>query len=279
MINQSFPPHLALRGFVKEYLLVHFDFRRLTHNRSKVFPPRPDTSIIFYPGETFRKVNPVKNRTLDIPRIVVQGQLLTNWYHHYPNDFKCVKIVFQPGGLFHLLGKMPMYNMVDTAIDAGSVIGSEVNEVLQQLMDCEKYREMVHVIDQYLLRKYHKVKINLEPIDKIDLLTQIQKRSLDSLADLACLSIRHFERKFRDRVGISPKLFSRIIRFHRAYEIKDKNQEVDWLDIALTCGYSDYQHMVKDFKQFAGVTPTVLIQESNKSPEGILGLSKLYCTI
>lgn len=279
MINQSILPHAALRGFVKEYLLVHFDFNGFLHRQAKVFPPRPDTSIIFYPSQTFKKVNPVINKIIDIPRFVVQGQLLTNWYHHYPSDFKCVKIVFLPGGLFHLLGKMPMYNVLDTAIDAESVMGSEVNEVLQQLMDSENYNEMVRVIDLYLLKKYHKIKLNLEPIDRINLLSQIRQHSLDSLAHLACLSSRQFERKFRDRVGISPKLFSRIIRFHRAFEMKDKNQEKEWLDIAIECGYSDYQHMVKDFKQFAGVTPTVLLQENNKSPERMLGLPKLYCTM
>jgi AraC-like DNA-binding protein len=279
MINKSIVPHEALRGFVKEYLIVHFDFKNLSQNREKVFPPRPDTSIIFYPSETFKKVNPFQNKTIDIPHAVVQGQLLTNWYHHYPNDFKCVKIVFQPGGLFHLLDKMPMYNVLDLAIDAENVIGSEVNVILQQLMESEKYDEMVRVIELYLLKKYRKIKLNLEPIDKINLLSEIQHRSLDSLAHLACLSFRQFERKFRDRVGISPKLFSRIIRFNRAFEIKDKNQELNWLDIAFICGYADYQHMVKDFKQFVGVTPTVLIEESNKSPERILGLPKIYSTI
>jgi transcriptional regulator GlxA family with amidase domain len=96
---------------------------------------------------------------------------------------------------------------------------------------------------------------------------------------MACLSFRQFERKFRERVGLSPKLFSRIVRFNRAFELKDLNPENDWLDIAISCGYSDYQHMVKDFKQFAGVTPTILMQENDQCPEKIFGIPKIYSTL
>lgn len=36
---------------------------------------------------------------------------------------------------------------------------------------------------------------------------------------------------------------------------------------------NDYQHLVKDFKRFAGVTPNMLIQESNLNPERRLKLN------
>ncbi|HET9744437.1 MAG TPA: helix-turn-helix domain-containing protein, partial [Chitinophagaceae bacterium] len=96
--------------------------------------------------------------------------------------------------------------------------------------------------------------------------------SLDWLAKEACLCPRQFNRKFTQRMGVGPKLYSRIVRFYKAYEYKEAHPEDDWLTIALLFGYTDYQHMVKDFTQFARVTPNLWINQDNQSPERILQL-------
>ena len=275
MLHQVIYPHESLRMFVKEYLLLHFDFRGFNQIPAKIFPPRPDTSIIFYPSQRFRKVNDTQQ--IDIPQTVIQGQILSKWYHYYPQDFTCVKIVFQPGGLYHLLRRMPLSNVLDQVIDAEMVLGKEMKEVLQLLMDSEQYPEMIRVIENYLFKKYQKIKLNIEPIDKIGQLFKNPQAysSLDALANESCLSIRQFERKFKERVGISPKLFTRLVRFNYAFELKDQNPTKDWLDVALDCGYADYQHMVKDFKQFAGLTPTILMKENDLAADKLLGIRKV----
>ena len=84
------------------------------------------------------------------------------------------------------------------------------------------------------------------------------------------LSPRQFNRKFTERIGIGPKLYSRIIRFYRAYKYKEKNPFADWLTVAVQFDYADYQHLVKDFKEFAGATPAIWAYEDNQSPERIL---------
>ncbi len=277
MLHQIILPHESLRMFVKEYLIVHFDLKGISQVPAKVFPPRADTSIIFYPSYRFKKINQTLHKQIDIPQSVVQGQLLTNWHHHYQQDFKCVKIVFRPGGLYHLLGKMPLTHVLDEAVDAESIMGKEIHSILQALMDSGNFREMIQVVETFLLKKYQKTKLNIEPIDKINHLFTLSNayQSLDYLASQSCLSIRQFERKFKERVGISPKLFTRLVRFNYAFEMKDQQPQKDWIDIALEFGYADYQHMAKDFKQFAGVTPAVLMKENDSSIDKILGVSKV----
>lgn len=277
MLHLVVQPHESLRLFVKEYLVVHFDFGNMTEIPSKVFPPRADSSLIFYPTHQFRKINPQSGRQVDVPRSVVQGQLLTNWYHHYAQEFTCVKIVFQPGGLYHLLGKMPMTYLLDETIEAESVVGKEVNSLFQQLMDMGDYMGMIRALEAYLLQKYQRIRLVIEPIDKLSRLFTNPGAyySLDYLASQACLSIRQFERKFKERTGVSPRLFTRLVRFNQAFELKDEHPDKDWLDIALSCGYADYQHMVKDFKQFAGLTPVGLMRENEQSVDKRLGIPKV----
>ena len=277
MIYQILQPHPALKPFVKEYMLVHFNFSGLAGERpSKLLEARAEQSLILYPGSTFTKVNPALDKRLAIPHTIVQGQLLTGWYHHYPEDFKFVKIIFQPGGLFHLLGQVPSTYFTDAVTDAESVLGKEIHEMIQQLMNTEQYMEMIRVVDAYLFMKFQKLNLRIEPIDRINALLQHKNStySLAYLASQACLSYRQFERKFKERNGVSPKLFVRIARFNRAYTMKQENPEKDWLDVAIVCGYSDYQHMVKDFKQFTGITPVAMLEAEAKCPEKVLGLHK-----
>jgi hypothetical protein len=69
----------------------------------------------------------------------------------------------------------------------------------------------------------------------------------------------------------------RIIRFNKAVNIKNAYPHRDWLDIAFECGYVDYQHLVKDYKDFTNNTPNVFHLIESKSPESRLGLaSEIY---
>ncbi len=85
--------------------------------------------------------------------------------------------------------------------------------------------------------------------------------SLDEMANCACLSISQFQRRFEAQMGVSPKLFTRIARFSWAFQQKERNPALDWLSVAVQADYHDYQHLVRDFKQFAGVLPNTLIAE------------------
>jgi transcriptional regulator GlxA family with amidase domain len=94
--------------------------------------------------------------------------------------------------------------------------------------------------------------------------------SIDSLAAAACLSARQFERSFVERVGMGPKLYSRIVRFDRAFRLKEREPAADWLSVALACGYYDYRHLVRDFRDFAGVTPPALLAAENAHTQLLL---------
>lgn len=81
------------------------------------------------------------------------------------------------------------------------------------------------------------------------------------------MSPSQFERKFQRQTGVTPKFFSRICRFYQAFELKTRKPTLDWLSIAVRTGYSDYQHLVKDFKQFSGNVPNLLIEDYTSSVE------------
>jgi len=273
MIYQSYRPAPALQAYVKEFLLLHFDFTGVSVRPMKSYTPHPEQCLTFNPRGRLTAIN---DQTCEIQRrnySYLSGQQISCLHLHFDQDYLMLKIVFQPGVLFRLLG-IPLVEFANQYVDAESVLNKEMRTVNEQLANAESYIKMIEVVEKYLLVKVNDLRIKSQPIDEIGkiLRDQPSKFSLEWLAGQACLSPRQFERKFLERIGVSPRLFGRIARFNKAFELKEKNPGIDWLSVAITCGYVDFQHLNKDFKEFSGVTPTALLKKTANAVEKVLKL-------
>ena len=74
------------------------------------------------------------------------------------------------------------------------------------------------------------------------------------LAEETGYSIQHFRNKFEAYTGMSPKLFSRIIRFQNALN-RILSQSAGPLDAVAELGYTDQAHLIKEFRNFHRMTP------------------------
>jgi AraC-like DNA-binding protein len=77
------------------------------------------------------------------------------------------------------------------------------------------------------------------------------------IADLAAelgRSRRHLAVRFREELGMTPKALARLLRFERAVQRLRAGDELG--DLALDAGYYDQAHFNRDFRAFAGTTPT-----------------------
>ena len=79
--------------------------------------------------------------------------------------------------------------------------------------------------------------------------------TVEILSDHAGLSGRRLARLFALEVGLTPKLYARVLRFRRVLQLTHVDRPVDWSDIAHRCGYFDQAHFIRDFKEFSGLTP------------------------
>ena len=78
--------------------------------------------------------------------------------------------------------------------------------------------------------------------------------SIEKLSGQYYISSRQFERKFKEYSGVTPKLFSRIVRFHHACKYFG-NDRKSLTDIAHESGYYDQSHFIHEFKEFSGLHP------------------------
>lgn len=274
MICKRIKPAKETADYIREYVLFHAVFDNTANIPAKSYPVNPEEGIIFLVRGSLVSESPELGTTHTRPRIFVFGMPSSRQNLHISHEYLMLCVRFQPGGLFKLLG-IPMTELVHSYVDAELILGAEIKTVYEQLANAPNYESMPVILDTYILQKINKLKRKEQPIDRIGevILKNPQGFHLEKTAGQACLSHRQFEKRFVRQIGVTPKHFSRICRFYQAYELKEYNPTLDWFSIAIQTGYSDYQHLVKDFKQFAGTPPNTFIQECLNNPERVLNLS------
>lgn len=86
-------------------------------------------------------------------------------------------------------------------------------------------------------------------------------RSVADVTDHVGFSLRRFIEIFDNEVGLTPKLYCRIQRFQYAIKLAHQTDEVDWADLASASGYYDQSHMIRDFQEFCGMSPSAYLKQ------------------
>ena len=131
------------------------------------------------------------------------------------------------------------------------------------LGECRSFEERARVADQFLLRRYRDVqgRDGISAAASRILVSGGDVRIL-ALANHAGLSVRQFERSFLQQVGIRPKLYARIARFEAALDSKARSSTKSWTNVAHEFGYYDQMHLIHDFQDLTGETPTAMLSRT-----------------
>jgi AraC-like DNA-binding protein len=265
------PPNPAFREYVRQYQIVGFSFPASDVMPIKPYWPRPENCLAFYPrgGDWIGQPTGVAERWMTRSALVGQHVYLT---HRHPlHDFVLFQVVFQPGALFRLTG-VPSGELTNAFLDAEAVFSTEISRVNERLSGTDDHLEMIAIVEDFLHGLIRR-STPRRPIDRVGefLLAHPTKFSLDWLADQACLSPRQFYNQFVQRMGVSPKLFARIARFDQSVKIKNARPATDGLTLALEAGYYDYQHLVRDYREFTRMLPGEFSRLESNAPERRFG--------
>lgn len=272
MLVKNFLPSPLLQEYVRAFGIVQMLFPPNLEIPVKPFAPRPENSLCFvakdpeyitYPG------GPKMRR----PPITVYGQHTLLNTRNPGQDFLAFVVHFQPGVLYQLTG-VPVHEFTNTYVEAQYVFPKEITFINEQLYYCPSPKEMIALVEAFLIkliRRINKQTHRIESAAKL-LLEHTERTSIDWLAKESCLSTKQFERKFKEYTGVTASILARVVRFDKTVKLKNAQPHLDLLSIALACGYHDYQHMVRDYKDFTGLTPTSYFQLDTKAPESVFGL-------
>lgn len=269
-------PTAALQKYVRMYQVFRFVFDKDVIPPVKHHYPRPEHCITFYIKDTQKFEYHNHTNIQSYPQCIINGMHTTPVHRYGGNDFLAIKIVLRPAVLYQLL-RFSLTELTNTFINAEDIWGNDVRSVCNRLKELDQLPQMIELIEIFIESRIKGIKNDFQPIDAASdlLFNKENNASIDWLANQSYLSVRQFIRKFEERIGVSAKTLERIIRFDKAYRMKNRHPECDWLFIAVSCNYYDYQHMVKDFKEFSDLTPFSLYELELTAPERRFGFSYL----
>lgn len=77
--------------------------------------------------------------------------------------------------------------------------------------------------------------------------------SIKELAELSCMSLSTFERKFKKHFGSSPNQYIKRLRLEEACELLLAGYNIQ--QVALDCGFCDQSYFTREFRILMGMTP------------------------
>lgn len=266
MLTKFYTPHILLQDFIQCIMVIHAEVESNGSPLICPYPPAPQDSLFFYINDRIKVLKSGETEFRLQPRSVVVGPMVTRVMLDINKSHKAVRVGFHPGGLHRFL-RLPMEEMIDGHFDAADIYGNEIETVNNQLQEAQNFDEIKNVIELFLLKKVSSLKRAL-PFDKamLVLMRTSGNMPIEKVASLACLSIRQFERVSKERIGIPPKFFARLIRFSKAYRMRENFPQMSWTSIAHNCGYFDQMHLIRDFRQFACVPPGIIERDLEKAP-------------
>ncbi len=261
-----YKPHLALQEFVVNLSTIDANLPEGVVEISTPYPPTPFQTMIFYCNDPISMGLGDSERFEKQTDVVIIGPQFSRVNIKVHRKLRSIRVDFFPGGMFRLLG-LPMHELFDEGLNAEDFFGLEMKSLNEQLKNTKELEEAKNLVEHFLLVKVHQLK-ELLPFDAaMKMLLQTHgNMSMESLASLACLGLKQFERKSRERLGMNPKAYARILRFSKAYRLRELNPFLTWTEIAYSAGYFDQMHMIRDFKVFAGVNPKLLEQQLMATP-------------
>jgi AraC-like DNA-binding protein len=177
-----------------------------------------------------------------------------------------VGVHFKPGGAWPFLG-VPPGELADRHVDLETLWGHSAIELRGRLCAASATKQRFAVLERALQSRLTDARPGHPAVPLA--LDQLSRPgvTVGGVAADARLSRRRLIEVFTAEVGMTPKRFSRVVRFQRASARACHTVPRDWARLALNCGYFDQSHLIHDVIEFTGTAPTRLIPASEHVKE------------
>ncbi len=188
--------------------------------------------------------------------------------------FTTLQTVLKPHALKTLFG-LDASSLTNSSTDLDSFSANDLN---RQLVEASTDRERVALLADFLaaqLKSGYPRDMLVE--ESLVLIQQdISFITLKDLLERLGLSERQFEKRFRQTVGISPKLYIRIKRVNEAMRLIDTGSYERLTDVAHALNFYDQSHFIRDIRMFSDIAPKSISQKVNEFHGDRVGFSYLY---
>lgn len=246
-------PSEKLIPFVKEFWVVEDE--DITPVLQKIIPDG-FCEIIFHYGDPYR-IN-LHGKWETQSAMLFAGQISNHFYLENTGRSGIVGIKLQPAAFYNLFG-IEMSQFTNKVVSLDSVLSAELLNDIELLLKKEMNPdERIQIAGKWLLEILERqpLKISFKIPQALDMIFEQNGMSdIETIAQKLDYTRRHLEREFKKVVGLTPKFFSRIIRFNYIFQVM-KQGDASWISIALDSGHFDQSHFIKNFKEFTGEEPS-----------------------
>ncbi len=184
------------------------------------------------------------------------GGLHTKSFFVKPNQNQatCIGVKFKAHNTSFLLQEK-LSDYANKVRDLRDIWGAQCDQLINDLVKDQKASAVEKLIVGFFLDQMsgdHQIERTL-PLDEI--MANQGRISVAHLADSAALSKSHFRKSFRERIGLSPLDYCRVIRVKHALQQINKGDFKNLTQVAYELGYFDQAHFHREFKFITHLTP------------------------
>ncbi|MCM3875188.1 MAG: helix-turn-helix domain-containing protein [Thermoanaerobaculia bacterium] len=217
------------------------------------------TELIVHFGDPFRRVTTGGDSEAQ-PRAFFVGEMTRPLVVGPSGRVGTMGIRFRPGGAFPFLG-LPLSELSDHIVALDVLWGRAARDLEEALLEATSDAARVAIAESFLLKRLVGARRDLAVEEVLRAIIAARGRGhVRAYAARVGLGPRQIERRFLAGVGLGPKVFSRVIRFQNLLRVSRRAE--GWAAAAAACGYFDQSHLVRDVRDFAGVSPSNLLRRA-----------------
>jgi AraC-like DNA-binding protein len=195
-------------------------------------------------------------------RAVFAGQLTRPLWLKSSGPAGVLGVRFHPAGARRFLG-LPLHEATDLRIPLADLWPAETRTLVDAISAAPDAATRISIATQFVAGRIERH--GCDDDSRIaHCVRWIEARNgrfdIGDLVREAGMGRRQLERRFRDTVGIPPRLLGNILRFRNVFDALEHSDPARWTQAALAAGYFDQSHLIRDCRRFLGCTPTQFLE-------------------
>jgi AraC-like DNA-binding protein len=197
----------------------------------------------------------------------LSGAIVSGAHHQYfafdtRAHASIIGVHFHRGAAGAVLG-VPAGALADTHVDLEDLWGRSARELREQLCEATTTARRFAILDRALRDRLGGRQRGPHAATPFAL-ARLGRAAVrvGHVAAEARLSSRRFIEVFTADVGITPKRFSRIVRFQHVLACARRTNKPDWAALAIDAGYFDQSHLINECRELTGMSPVELMAAS-----------------
>jgi AraC-like DNA-binding protein len=193
------------------------------------------------------------DRGRDLSHAVIGGARATYYVRDTPPASRSIGAQFHPGAAALLLG-VPAGDLAALHTPLEALWGYSATIARERLQEAGSPERQLAIFESLLLARLPRLRA-MHPAVAQALQQFVCTHDVSTVVKASGYSHRRFIELFRHSVGLTPKVYCRVLRFQRAVERLSRRTAASLAEIAVDAGYSDQAHFTREFREFTGVAP------------------------